>query len=479
MRPGIKGQNEKDEEEAGERKREETEEGGKGQLPIPPYTSADKAEDGLRCFYEGCAHKNDCYGNLLSHVINFHGRKLTDLKGSYLYSQGMQENMKKQASYRRKKKQTKTLTESGAKPIADINKLNVGASEPRGRQVPEDPTCPAKVLCEMWSYKEFSKWLDFATQEVTKVNYVAAEMSSRIALLEGIPLDVRRTMKLPTTTADEGVLKLNAERHGASIENMVREVTRAWMNVASTVDPEQLGLGIKWELEHTGLVPALLQHSKVLDEEFRHRLCKHLQALDNSCSAPAELERSRSICVGAQTKLLKDLLSKEDSAHLFTLAFEFVDWHIDVDPHVNAIRCLFEEMKPEARAAVGLPDLEEYVHRKPRGWQNDVSQFLSVAYFATIAWTGEGEPAPEQVEFKQSARCNRDPELDEKEGEMKNEAVGAMGAEEAKDKGADAKWLAIECWVKCDLDGTQLEPYTYGGPCHSTPKPGFNCKGRL
>ena len=106
MRLGTKGQIEKDEEEAEETEQEETEDGGKGQLPVPPYTAADKAEDGLLCFCEGCAYKTKSYGNLLCHVINFHGRKLTDLKGSYLYSQGMQENMKKQADYRHRKKLT-------------------------------------------------------------------------------------------------------------------------------------------------------------------------------------------------------------------------------------------------------------------------------------------------------------------------------------------------------------------------------------
>jgi len=207
MRLGTKGQKEKDEEEAEEIEQEETEDGGKGQLPVPPYTAADKAADGLLCFCEGCAYKTKSYGNLLCHVINFHGRKLTDLKGSYLYSQGMQENMKKQVDYRHRKKQTKTLAKSGAKPIVDIMKLKVAT--------------------------------------------------------------------------------------------------------------------------------------------------------------------------------------------------------------------------------------------------------------------------------KQSAGCSQDPKRNEKDGKMENELVEVMDEEEPEGENADAKWLAIRCWMKCDLDGKPIEPYSYGGICHSTPQPGFTCKGRL
>lgn len=37
--------------------------------------------------------------------------------------------------------------------------------------------------------------------------------------------------------------------------------------------------------------------------------------------------------------------------------------------------------------------------------------------------------------------------------------------------GDDYTWLAIRCWVKCNSDGTPVEPFDCVGPCSSIAKP--------
>jgi len=57
-------------------------------LPVPPYTEADKAEDGLKCFYTNCAYQTTSYGSLLHHCKNKHGRRFSELRGTYLHTMG-------------------------------------------------------------------------------------------------------------------------------------------------------------------------------------------------------------------------------------------------------------------------------------------------------------------------------------------------------------------------------------------------------
>jgi hypothetical protein len=69
----------------------------------------------------------------------------------------------------------------------------------------------------------------------------------------------------------------------------------------------------------------------------------------------------------------------------------------------------------------------------------------------------------------------------DKEG-VEKAKEGDEAAEEKAEVGEDkeetyTKWLDVRCWVQCDLDGEPLKPYTYAGPCHCTPQPGYKPRG--
>ena len=290
-------------------------------------------------------------------------------------------------------------------------------------------------------------------------------MASRVALLNGIPVDVRRIMELPTSTVDEELLQRNAEKHGEAIEKMVGEVTQAWMSCGQKFTSNKFGFGINWNLEGFGLVPVLLQNDEAIDDQWRAHLMKHMKVLDNQNALPTDRNQSRSVCVHGQTELLKALFDKDESAQLFTLAFEFVEHHARQEPRAQAIRSLFEEMAPEARNAIGLPGLRRYQFQKPRTWKDEISLFLSVTYFATMAWN---ETDDAYGLNKANPAIEKDDEEQKDESDKKNDGDDEAGKHDED----ECQWLAIRCWVKCDLDGIPLKPYTYAGPCSCTPQPG-------
>ena len=116
-------------------------------LPVPPYTPVDKAEDGLRCFYPGCTFVTNSWGSLLGHVRNKHGRKLSELNGTYLHMMGMQERNSQQAAYRRAKKQAASAKAPCVNTHMDSSTgLCVGDGE---TSIAE----PGDKLLNMWSYK--------------------------------------------------------------------------------------------------------------------------------------------------------------------------------------------------------------------------------------------------------------------------------------------------------------------------------------
>ena len=93
-------------------------------LPVPPYTAADKAEDGLQCFYEGCPFMTYKYGNLLDHCRNKHGRKFSELNGTYLHTMGLQDKLLQQAKYRTRKATTAAGASSDHKQVAKKAETN-------------------------------------------------------------------------------------------------------------------------------------------------------------------------------------------------------------------------------------------------------------------------------------------------------------------------------------------------------------------
>jgi hypothetical protein len=111
--------------------------------PVPPYTEADKAEDGLKCFYTNCAYQTTSYGSLLHHCKNKHGRRFSELRGTYLHTMGIKEVSAKNHEYKTRKATTdasrcRAAKSDGGRPMACKD---------------EDQT-PEGRLRAIWSYKD-------------------------------------------------------------------------------------------------------------------------------------------------------------------------------------------------------------------------------------------------------------------------------------------------------------------------------------
>lgn len=61
--------------------------------------------------------------------------------------------------------------------------------------------------------------------------------------------------------------------------------------------------------------------------------------------------------------------------------------------------------------------------------------------------------------------------------EVKAEPQGGQQDSAAAGQGSTVSvWKDMRCWVKCDLDGTPLEPFICGGPCASVTRPDLFCQ---
>ena len=89
--------------------------------PLPPYDQTYQIQEGVKCYYPGCPHKSYEWGKLLDHVKNIHKWKHSELQGTYLHTMGLQDNMVKQAEYRKRKRAAKAKAshDGGAKEGAN------------------------------------------------------------------------------------------------------------------------------------------------------------------------------------------------------------------------------------------------------------------------------------------------------------------------------------------------------------------------
>ena len=73
-------------------------------IPEQIYKEGDDPSQGLTCCYGGCNFRGRSWISIFSHVRNRHGRKYSELKGTYLYRKATEELNAQQNEYRRKRR---------------------------------------------------------------------------------------------------------------------------------------------------------------------------------------------------------------------------------------------------------------------------------------------------------------------------------------------------------------------------------------
>lgn len=58
-------------------------------VPQPPYDETHDINEGLRCYYPGCAVEGYRWGDLLAHMDTEHQLKFKSIEGTYFHKMGM------------------------------------------------------------------------------------------------------------------------------------------------------------------------------------------------------------------------------------------------------------------------------------------------------------------------------------------------------------------------------------------------------
>ena len=130
-----------------------------------------------------------------------------------------------------------------------------------------------------------------------------------------------------------------------------------------------------------------------------------------------------------------------------------------------------------------------YLHTM--GLQDKMTQ--QVAYRAAKKKQEEGEVESEPKAKK--AKGQQAPGSGQEEGQPKQKKAKKEGdvvkvpgvgskdlmpmhkVEDQQEEESDTKWVAMRCWIKCDVQGKPVTPLVCAGPCSSTLEPGKKVKG--
>ena len=196
------------------------------------------------------------------------------------------------------------------------------------------------------------KFKEAAQFEINEQNLAEAEAEKQKSLIDRIPVAIRKCYGLPASTADLEVLKKNAQKHAATIVELVQAAQLAW--VASA---EIFNEGKHWSLDeefiHGSGLLRLLNVSELPDELLQARIQSVLDARGQSDDeAPEPLSDE---ATDVKQDALLSLFTEAAAAHCLQVGHEFCSQHPDGEPTVAAIRALLGEMPPESLCFLVFP----------------------------------------------------------------------------------------------------------------------------
>lgn len=266
----------------------------------------------------------------------------------------------------------------GATPKAAApEQTKLFAKAPKGSE--EAPSLTS-MSYEDWPMAELIEFKELAALEITKANFVIMEAEKRKALLDSLPVDLRRTAGLPLSTSDEQVLAKSADQQADKMVQMVAEVQQAWISKAEEFNTSFFA--VDDTLDNGGLVPQLIKVVPSLEGKATELLGQILlEGEDDDKKLAVEKDLS-----SLQNEALRLLLTERAAAELFAECKKFANGHGHSEPNNKQVRQFLTLVPGPVREALLITADIKYEKIKSRAWKTDVSKVLTFGFLALAAW---------------------------------------------------------------------------------------------